>query len=181
MDGVVATGEMDEQAPENLRNQSRPSAASPTLGRSRPIAIALAAIIRPTSTRTTFAARQTRCSCEVLLGRRAAGRHLAGLWELPGGKIQPGESAIAAASREAHEELGIDIAKPLPLVSLEHRYSDRTVRLTVIVFRSVSGQPTAGDGVDAWQWVPIDELDRYPMPDANGPIVGCLSRGRLLV
>ena len=68
----------------------------------------------------------------VLVTRRAPHAHQGGLWEFPGGKLEPGESVLEALARELWEELGIEIEGSEPLLSVEHDYGDKRVRLSLI-------------------------------------------------
>ena len=77
----------------------------------------------------------------VLIAQRPAGKHLAGGWEFPGGKLEPGESARAGLARELREELGIAIGQPRPLMRLRHAYPHGEVLLDVWVVRRYRGEP----------------------------------------
>ena len=106
----------------------------------------------------------------ILLARRPNKAHQGGLWEFPGGKVEPGESAGEALRRELREELGIEVLAHRPLIRVHHAYADREVvldvhRVTARVGDAVGleGQPLA--------WVLPDELSSYPMPAADRPIV----------
>ena len=113
-------------------------------------------------------AGRDRC---VLITRRTAGSHLAGLWEFPGGKVEAGEMSIVAAARELREETGIvlDPADLAPLITIEHTYADRAVRLHVFV-ATMSFDERAGMPCEPC-WVAIDRLQSLDMPEANGRIV----------
>lgn len=87
-----------------------------------------------------------------LLGQRPEGKPYAGYWEVPGGKIESGESVFAALKRELQEELGIDIESSEELVVLEHDYPHAYVRLHVSVIRKWSGVPRGCEGQSlSWQ------------------------------
>jgi len=87
-----------------------------------------------------------------LLGQRPEGKPYAGYWEVPGGKIESGESVFAALKRELREELGIDIESSEELVVLEHDYPHAYVRLHVSVIRKWSGVPKGCEGqLLSWQ------------------------------
>lgn len=87
-----------------------------------------------------------------LLGQRPEGKPYAGYWEVPGGKIESGESIFAALKRELREELGIDIESSEELVVLEHDYPHAYVRLHVSIIRKWSGVPDGCEGqLLSWQ------------------------------
>lgn len=109
----------------------------------------------------------------ILLARRTAGRDLAGLWEFPGGKREPGESAAAALARELQEELGIDATVGAPLICVPQQYPHKRLRLDVRRVASWRGTPTGLDG-QALAWVPPHKLPDYPMPPADRPVVAAL-------
>jgi 8-oxo-dGTP diphosphatase len=113
-------------------------------------------------------------SCEVLLTRRLAGVHLAGCWELPGGKIEPGESVEQALRREVQEEVGLTPRHFEPLVEVEHAYADRTVRLHAMIARVGEGDTARDLQVAEHRWVPLEALPDYDWPPANGPITEAL-------
>jgi 8-oxo-dGTP diphosphatase len=115
-------------------------------------------------------------SCEVLLTRRPLDVHLPGYWELPGGKIEPGESAEQALRRELREEIGFSPAAFEPLTVVEHAYPDRTVRLHVLVARAGTDEVVRDLAVTEHRWVAIDEIRAYEWPPANEPITDALVR-----
>ena len=108
----------------------------------------------------------------ILLARRTAGRDLAGLWEFPGGKVEPGESPEAALTRELHEELGIEARVGDALICVPQQYPDKRLVLDV---RQVEfhGFPKGLDG-QALAWAPPAKLASYPMPPADRPVVAAL-------
>lgn len=110
----------------------------------------------------------------VLLTQRGAGRDLAGLWEFPGGKVEPGESALAALARELHEELGIRVRSADPLIRVPQAYPGKRIVLDVYDVGLYDGQPQGREG-QALAWVAVDALAGYAMPPADLPVVGVLS------
>lgn len=109
----------------------------------------------------------------ILLARRTAGRDLAGLWEFPGGKVDPGETPEYALARELHEELGIRIHSSTPLIAVPQAYRDKRIVLDVRRIGAWSGS-AVGRERQALAWVPPDKLASYPMPPADRPVVAAL-------
>ena len=107
----------------------------------------------------------------VLLAQRPAGKSMAGLWEFPGGKVEPGETPEAALIRELHEELGIETwASCLaPLTFASHAYADFHLLMPLFACRRWQGtlQPREGQ---ALKWVRVGDLRAYPMPPADLPL-----------
>jgi mutator protein MutT len=110
----------------------------------------------------------------VLIAERPAGKHLAGRWEFPGGKLEHGEERRTGLARELREELGIIITgTPRPLIRLEHSYPDKHVHLDIFVVRQYQGEPQGREG-QALRWVFQDELESVELLQADGPIVPAL-------
>ncbi len=109
----------------------------------------------------------------VLVTQRMPGRHLEGLWEFPGGKIEPGEAPNRALARELAEELGIETGPMRPVVSVTHEYAEKTVRLRLFELHSYAGVPEGREG-QALQWVDVEALRELEMPAADRPLVRLL-------
>ena len=111
----------------------------------------------------------------VLLAQRPAGKAMAGLWEFPGGKVQPGEVPEAALIRELKEELDIDVTAAClaPLSFASHRYERFHLLMPLYVCRRWQGIVTAREG-QALTWVRAQKLDQYEMPPADKPLVAAL-------
>ncbi|MFM2389774.1 MAG: 8-oxo-dGTP diphosphatase MutT [Pseudomonadota bacterium] len=111
----------------------------------------------------------------VLLAQRPPGKSLAGLWEFPGGKVEPGETPEVALIRELHEELGIDTwASCLaPLTFASHTYPDFHLLMPLFACRRWQGTPQAREG-QVLAWVRADALKDYPMPPADIPLIPIL-------
>ena len=109
----------------------------------------------------------------ILLARRTEGRDLAGLWEFPGGKREPDETAEAALVRELREELGIEARVGAPLIRVPQRYPDKRLVLDVRIVEAWQG-PARGREGQALAWVPEDRLSLYAMPPADRPVVAAL-------
>lgn len=105
-----------------------------------------------------------------LVNCRPPGAPLAGAWEFPGGKRQPGEAALAALGRELNEELGIEVLEAEPLLALEHDYPDKRVRLDVWHVRRYRGEIAAREG-QPLKWVTIAECRELALLEADWPIV----------
>lgn len=111
----------------------------------------------------------------ILLTRRTEGRDLAGLWEFPGGKREPGETPEAALSRELHEELGIEAEIGAELIRVPQIYPDKRLVLDVREVRAWRGSARGREG-QALVWVPPHKLASYAMPPADRPVVAALEQ-----
>jgi mutator protein MutT len=110
----------------------------------------------------------------VLIAQRPAGKHMAGGWEFPGGKLEPGEERLAGLARELREELGISIiGTPRPLIRVRHTYTSREVLLDIWVAKRYSGEARGLDG-QALRWCTQDELATVELLPADAPIVRAL-------
>jgi 8-oxo-dGTP diphosphatase len=111
----------------------------------------------------------------VLLARRPEGKKMAGLWEFPGGKLNPGETPEAALIRELKEELGIDVTASClaPLFFASHGYERFHLLMPLYVCRRWKGTPQGREG-QALAWVHKERLGEYPMPAADRPLVPLL-------
>lgn len=108
----------------------------------------------------------------VLLAQRPEGKPMAGLWEFPGGKVEPGETPEAALIRELREELGIDTQASClaPLAFASHGYSDFHLLMPLYACRRWAGIARAHEG-QRLAWVSARALRTYPMPPADVPLV----------
>lgn len=107
---------------------------------------------------------------EVLIARRPQHKHQGGLWEFPGGKVEPGEAVEGALGRELAEELGIVVTRSQPFLRVDHAYADKQVSLDVWLVSGFSGTALGREGQSV-RWVPKTDLWRYPFPAANRPIL----------
>jgi 8-oxo-dGTP diphosphatase len=110
---------------------------------------------------------------KILITRRRAGTHLAGLWEFPGGKPESGETLDEALRREIAEELGADVSVGPPLETIDWQYPDKSVRL--IFFRcGIRGEPHPLEGQEM-AWVAPADLRRYEFPPADAALLDRLT------
>ena len=111
----------------------------------------------------------------VLIARRPEGKQLAGLWEFPGGKLDPNESPEQALVRELREELGVDacVSCLQPLAFASHSYGDFHLLMPLYVCRRWDGFVAPAEG-QAIKWVRLRELRNYPMPPADAPLISPL-------
>jgi len=112
---------------------------------------------------------------KFLIQQRPQGVPLAGLWEFPGGKVDPGETPEQALVRELHEELGIETATSClaPIAFASHGYETFHLLMPVFACRKWNGVPQPREG-QALKWVAPIDLAQYPMPPADLPLVGLL-------
>ena len=111
----------------------------------------------------------------VLLAQRPEGKSMAGLWEFPGGKVEPGETPEVALIRELDEELGIDTWSSClaPLTFASHSYETFHLLMPVFACRKWEGQPQPREG-QTLKWVRVNDLRNYPMPPADLPLIPIL-------
>ena len=112
---------------------------------------------------------------KFLLTRRLKGTHLAGLWEFPGGKCEPGETHVACLERELVEELGVTAIVGREILATEHVYPERTVRLHFHACEIV-GEPRPLLGQEM-QWCARQELRARDFPEADEALIDLLETG----
>jgi 8-oxo-dGTP diphosphatase len=112
----------------------------------------------------------------VLIAQRPAGKPMAGLWEFPGGKVQPDERPENALIRELQEELGIVVNEAClaPLTFASHSYADFHLLMPLYVCRRWEGQVSPREG-QKLAWVRPNRLKDYPMPPADVPLISHLT------
>ncbi len=111
----------------------------------------------------------------VLIAQRPEGKQLAGLWEFPGGKVEPGETPEIALIRELEEELGIAVKQAClaPFVFASHTYETFHLLMPLYLIRRWDGEPEAKEHA-ALKWVRPNDMRNYPMPPADDPLVAWL-------
>ncbi len=109
----------------------------------------------------------------VLLMQRLPGKHLAGRWEFPGGKVEHGETIAQALVRELDEELGVEVLASAPLISIPWHYPEKSVRLHALRVIAWNGEPRAREG-HPLRWVAARDMDATGMPAADAPILAAL-------
>ncbi len=116
----------------------------------------------------------------VLISRRPPQSHQGGLWEFPGGKLEPGESAEAGLARELAEELGIGIGRVQPLIRVPHDYGDRRIVLDVYRVLDHTGSPRGREG-QLLAWLAPEAMDAACFPAADRPVITALRLPRLML
>lgn len=117
----------------------------------------------------------------ILIAKRPDEAHQGGLWEFPGGKVEPGETLFEALKRELREELAIETLATEPLIKIRHDYGDKVVLLDVHKVTHFAGDPTGNEGQPIL-WVAPECLAQYEFPAANLPILNAINlSNRLLI
>jgi 8-oxo-dGTP diphosphatase len=108
----------------------------------------------------------------VLLAQRPEGKPMAGLWEFPGGKVEPGERPETTLIRELHEEIGITVTEPClaPLTFASHAYDSFHLLMPLYICRRWEGLVVAREGQNL-AWVRASKLRDFPMPPADIPLI----------
>ncbi len=115
-----------------------------------------------------------RTDGEFLLAQRPAGKVYAGYWEFPGGKVERGEPAHAALTRELREELGIEVTHACPWITREYTYPHAHVRLNFFRVLGWEGEPRSREA-QALKWQQPDAIGVHPLLPANGPVLRALA------
>ena len=128
-------------------------------------------------TMTVVAAALVDSERRVLLQQRAPNRTMAGLWEFPGGKVEPGELPEAALAREIEEELGVSVAPEslTPACFASAPLGDRHLILLLYLCREWRGEPQPLDA-SALKWCGLEDMRAEEMPPADRPFIGLLDR-----
>lgn len=110
---------------------------------------------------------------DILIDRRRAEGEMGGLWEFPGGKVEPNETIQECIKREIKEELGIDVSVGECLTIIEHQYPQFQVTLFVHYCQYIEGIPQAIECEEV-RWINLSEIDKYTFPEANYEIIDLL-------
>jgi 8-oxo-dGTP diphosphatase len=130
-------------------------------------------LVRQASRILVVAAALYDAQGRVLIAQRPAGKHMAGRWEYPGGKVGPGESEADALTRELLEELGVEVEASRPFMRLVHSYDDRDVELSMWIVERFTGEPRGLDG-QALKWVEASRLSEEDILEADRPFTEAL-------
>jgi A/G-specific adenine glycosylase len=114
---------------------------------------------------------------KILISQRPLKGLLGGLWEFPGGKLEPGETLAQCVAREIKEELGIKVKVGKEMLAVDHAYSHFRITLHAFECQYVSGEPQKL-GVQDWRWVTPQELKKFAFPGANQPIIKLIREKR---
>ena len=109
----------------------------------------------------------------VLVCQRAGGKHLAGQWEFPGGKVEDGEDFPAALAREIEEELGCRVAVGEELAAVEHHYPELAIRLRPFICEIADGEPEAREHA-AVAWVRPEQLGEVELAEADRKVAAVM-------
>ncbi len=117
---------------------------------------------------------------KVLITKRTAKQHLAGLWEFPGGKVEQNEDVVSALQRELYEELGITVVEAKQLTTVSYNYPNKKVLLDVWKVHKWNGEAESKENQEI-AWPKVTELNSYKFPEANKHIIQTLSLDQFYV
>jgi 8-oxo-dGTP diphosphatase len=112
---------------------------------------------------------------QVLIAQRPPGKHMAGGWEFPGGKREPGESTYDALKRELKEELGVDVHSATPVIEYWHTYPTRRILLDLWRVTEFTGTPASLEG-QPLRWCPLEDLKAVGLLEADWPMIAALKK-----
>ena len=121
-----------------------------------------------------FAAAIFNKQGDLLIAQRPLDKHMGGVWEFPGGKVETGDAVTNAIYRELDEELGIQLLSLESLICIEHAYPEKTVLLDVWIVRDFGGEAYVRER-HAVQWVAPYRLDQFEFPEAIHAIIEALN------
>jgi mutator protein MutT len=134
---------------------------------------------QPTETPTRIAVAVVEQDGQFLIGQRPPGVALAGLWEFPGGKVEPKETVNAAAERECFEETDLAVVAERELSKVTQHYAHGLVEVSFIACRPTLASTKESAALrPPFRWVARDELTRYEFPAANAELVARLARAK---
>lgn len=116
---------------------------------------------------------------KLLISQRRSEDHLGGLWEFPGGKLEPGESWVDCLHRELREELGIEVEVDELLYATKHEYPSKRIQIQFYRCHWRCHEPQAL-GCARFAWIGREELRNYAFPPADEPLVRLLTRADVL-
>ena len=119
--------------------------------------------------------RQTAQPDRFLIAQRPVGKHLAGYWEFPGGKVEASEAPRQALERELHEEIGIRVVDAQAFMQVYYRYPERNVLLDTWMVLAYDGEVQACEN-QKLMWIGTAEIENYAFPPADEPILEALKR-----
>jgi len=125
----------------------------------KPVHVAVGVIVDNTGQQTQY-----------FLTKRLEQSHQGGKWEFPGGKVEKDETVAQALARELNEEVAIEALSCQPLITINHDYNDKKVRLEVFIVDQYLGEPSAQEG-QGQGWFTLDELQTLDFPKANQAII----------
>ncbi len=111
----------------------------------------------------------------VLIAQRPPGKHMAGGWEFPGGKVASNETVVAALTRELKEELDVKVVLAERVIAYTHHYSDRSVLLDLWRVIRYEGTPISAEGQPI-QWASLDDLETIGLLEADKPMIPALRK-----
>lgn len=116
-------------------------------------------------------------SDKFLIARRANGKHLAGYWEFPGGKIEVGETAETCLARELNEEFQINVSVKNYVGESNYEYPNKIINLKAFTCSIISGEIRLNDH-DKIEWITIDEINQYNLAPADIPLIALYDKAR---
>ena len=108
-----------------------------------------------------------------LISKRQKGKHLEGFWELPGGKLETGESRLNGLRRELEEEINIQCTDCRPFKQVRHVYNDRSILLDVWEVKAFEGEVKAREDQQV-RWIKVENVRKYQFPEADQPIIDAI-------
>ncbi len=110
----------------------------------------------------------------LLISKRQKGKHLEGLWELPGGKLELGETRIEGLRRELKEEIDIFCTDSEPFKQVRYEYENCSILLDVWEVHAFEGEVQAREGQEV-RWINVDNIGKYQFPAADQPIIDAIA------